>query len=155
MNMIENYKRRILLVLLVSISFTGGCSVLNAWVTESAGVARQEFGPSTALKKYEWFKDASSQLDKKRADIAVHEASIKNLERDYAGKPRSQWASDDRAQRNQLEAEASGIKASFNQLAAEYNSGMAKFNYSFANQGKLPEGATTPLPREYKTYLTR
>ena len=42
-----------------------------------------------------------------------------------------------------------------NQLCAEYNSAMSKFNYRFTNIGDLPEGATEPLPREYKPYINK
>jgi hypothetical protein len=45
------------------------------------------------------------------------------------------------------------MKYSFNQLAADYNAQMAKINYAFCNVGQLPQGATTPLPREYKPYI--
>ncbi len=141
------------IVLLTVFSLTG-CAVVDAWISESGSVARQELGPKAALKKYEWFKDASAELDKKKGDIEVQSASLKELEKAYAGKSRSEWMRDDRAEHNQLKAELNGLKASFNQLAAEYNSGMAKLNYSFANQGKLPEGASVPLQREYKTYIS-
>lgn len=143
------------ILLLGPLFVTGGCTVIDSWLNESGTVARKEFSPSATLKKYEWFKDASAQLDKKKSDITVSEATIKNLENAYTGLKRSDWSSDDRAEHNQLTAELNGIKASFNQLAAEYNSGMAKVNYSFANLGKLPEGAEVPLPREYKSYIVQ
>ncbi len=146
--------KQISILVLASLFLTEGCAVVDAWIGESGSVARQELGPRAALKKYEWFKDASAQLDKKKGDIEVQSASLKELEKAYAGKLRSEWTRDDRAEHNQLKAELNGLKASFNQLAAEYNSGMAKINYSFANQGKLPEGASVTLRREYKTYIS-
>ena len=63
-----------------------------------------------------------------------------------------QWPREDREQFNLWEQEVAGIKASYNMLAADYNAQMAKFNWAFAERGKLPEGATDPLPREYKPY---
>ncbi len=117
------------IMLLASYSLAG-CAVVDAWIGESSSVARQEIGPRAALKKSEWFKDASAQLDKKKSDIEVQSGSIKDIEKSYSGKPRYYWTRDDRAEHNQLKAELNGLKASYNQLAAEYNSGMAKINYS-------------------------
>src|SRR5215831_13256224 len=37
--------------------------------------------------------------------------------------------------------ELTGIVASYNSLAADYNAEMSKWNYRFANVGKLPAGA--------------
>ena len=142
-------------ILLAFLFLAQGCAVVDAWIGESSSVAQQEVGLKAVLKKYEWFKDASAQLDKKKGDIEVQEASIKELEKAYSGKARSEWTRDDRAEHNQLRAELNGLKASFNQLASEYNSGMAKINYSFANQGKLPRGASDPLQREYKKYIAQ
>lgn len=124
------------------------------WFAETAKVTQEEFGPRAMLQKYEWFKDAAAQLDKKQADVAVFEGRMKNMSADYKGVPRNKWPRDDREQYNVWSSEVAGVKASFNQLAAEYNSAMAKFNYAFANVGTLPRGAETPLPREFKTYVT-
>jgi hypothetical protein len=51
-----------------------------------------------------------------------------------------------------VQAEISGMKASFNDLAAEYNAAMVKINFAFINVGQLPQGATEALPREFKPY---
>lgn len=120
---------------------------------EAAKVAQEQFGPQALLSKYEWFKDASAQLDKKQADIGVYEGRFKRLEAAYAGVPRAKWARDDREQVSVWQSEASGVKASYNQLAAEYNAQMVKFNYRFTNVGDLPRGAGKPLAREYKPYI--
>jgi len=95
----------------------------------------------------------SAQLDKKVADINVYETRIINLKEEYKNIPRNKWARDDREQYSIWISELSGIKASYNGLAAEYNSAMSKFNYSFCNTGSLPEGASNPLPKEYKPYI--
>jgi hypothetical protein len=123
------------------------------WFGEAADVAQQQFGPQALLDKYEWFKDASAQLDKKQADISVYQKRFKDLQELYAGVPRAQWAREDREQLNIWQSEVAGVTASYNQLAAEYNAQMAKFNYRFANAGALPQGAEKPLPREYKPYI--
>lgn len=115
----------------------------------------KEFKPSALLKKYEYFKDVSAQLDKKIADIQVYNSRIEILKKDYNYLPRTQWGREDREQYNIWMSECAGIKASYNELAAEYNSAMSKFNYAFCNVGQLPQGATVPLPREYKPYLTQ
>lgn len=121
------------------------------WFSEAAQVARDEFGPREALRKYEWFKDAAAQLDKKRADIGIYQDQIASYAADY-GEARSKWPRDIRREAGQRRVELLGVRASYNSLAAEYNAQMAKFNYRFANVGELPAGATEPLPREFKPY---
>ena len=123
--------------------------------SEAVDVAVDEAGPRALLKKYQWFKDASAQLDKKTADIKVYDARFKSMEEGYKGQRRSEWAREDREQFNLWSSELAGIKASYNGLAAEYNSAMAKINWAFCNQGDLPKGADVPLPREYKPYVVQ
>jgi hypothetical protein len=125
------------------------------WWGDAMEVARDEVGPKALVKKYEWFKDASAQLDRKKADIEVFEGRQKRMDDDYKGKTRVEWAREDREQYNLWGNETAGLKASYNGLAADYNSAMSKINWSFANAGSLPQGATVPLPREYKPYLTQ
>ena len=133
---------------LVLISGCGGCN----WFREAKEVAQEELGPKELLRKYEWFKDASSQLDKKQADIKVYEKRITSMKENYEDVPRNKWAREDREQYNLWDSEVAGIKASYNTLAADYNAQMAKVNWRFANVGQLPEGAEDPLPREFKPY---
>jgi hypothetical protein len=123
------------------------------WFGEAAKVAQDQFGPQAMLAKYEWFKDASAQLDKKQADITVYEGRIKGMDATYQKLPRQKWPREDREQYNVWSSEVAGVKASFNLLAADYNAQMAKFNYRFANVGDLPKGAGKPLPREYRSYV--
>lgn len=122
------------------------------WFGEAAQVAHEEFGPRATLTKYEWFKDASAQLDRKKNDIGVFSAKQEELKKAYEGIPRPQWPRTDLEQYNQWASEIAGVKASYNDLAAEYNAEMAKFNWAFANKGMLPKGAKDPLPREFKPY---
>lgn len=124
------------------------------WFSEAAQVAQEEFGPRAMLEKYEWFKDAAAQLDKKRADIRVYKSRISHMKEDYKDVKRLDWPRSDREQFNLWRTEVAGVIASYNGLAAEYNSQMAKFNWRFANRGELPQGATEPLPREFKPYLS-
>jgi hypothetical protein len=135
-------------VIAASIFFTS-CRYVN----DAKDTAFKEFKPSTLLKKYEDFKEMSAVLDKKQADLKVYEARFQDLKDQYAGKPRSEWAREDREQYNLWSSEQAGISASYNDLAAQYNANMAKFNYAFCNVGTLPQGATEPLPREFKPYM--
>lgn len=122
---------------------------------EAVDVAFEEAGPRALLKKYQWFKDASAQLDKKTADMEVYDSRFKSMAEQYKGVPRTEWAREDREQYNLWTSECAGIRASYNGLAAEYNSAMAKENWRFCNAGDLPKGADKPLPREYKPYVTK
>lgn len=123
------------------------------WIGSAANVAQQQLDPALLLQRYEWFKDAAAQLDKKQADMIVYANRLKNLEAAYASVQRKDWPKEDREQYNLWLTEIAGIKASFNLLAAEYNAQMSKVNYRFTNTGELPRGATVPLPREFKPYI--
>jgi hypothetical protein len=140
--------------LLISIPF-GLMRSCRRVASEAVEVAHEEFGPRELLRKYEWFKDAAAQLDKKRADIGVYETRLKTMKEDYGDTPRKDWDRTDKEQRNVWLGEMAGVKASYNGLAAEYNSAMAKFNWRFCERGKLPEGATEPLPRDFKPYAAQ
>ena len=137
------------IVLLAAAGYTLG------WFQEAAQVTREEFGPRALLQKYEWFKDASAQLDRKRVDIGVYEARLEALEAAYDGAQRRDWDRVDKQQDNLWQAELAGVISSYNGLAAEYNAEMSKFNWRFANVGELPRGATQALPREYRPYEER
>lgn len=138
-----------MLMVLTTLVFMSGC--MRA-CNEAADVAHEEFGPRALLTKYEWFKDAAAQLDKKKADIKVYNSRLKLLVEAYDGAKRSEWTKEDREQHNLWSTEVAGVRASYNMLAAEYNSQMSKFNWQFTNAGQLPQGATEPLPREFKPY---
>lgn len=141
-----------ILVLMVAATLLGILGKGCGWFSEAAQVAREEFGPRELLRKYEWFKDAAAQLDKKRADMKVYDARLGALAEAYKGKSRGEWPRDDREQSSIWMSEAAGIRASYNTLAADYNAQMAKFNWRFCEAGRLPEGASEPLPREFKPY---
>ncbi|MBU2483265.1 MAG: hypothetical protein KJ760_19450 [Proteobacteria bacterium] len=141
--------------LLVICIILGIIGYFLGWFGEAAQVAQEEFGPRAALEKYEWFKDAAAELEKKQADIQVYATRIKTMEETYKDLPRQDWPREDREQYNIWTSEVAGVTASYNSLAAEYNAQMAKFNWRFANAGDLPEGAEKPLPREFKPYATQ
>ena len=126
------------LSLLLSLSlFTIQCN-------DAKDTVYNEFKVSTLLKKYEYFKDLSASIDKKRADIELYQIEVSSYTKE-----------DDKFYVEQRKSELIGIIAMHNQLCAEYNSAMSKFNYRFTNIGDLPEGATEPLPREYKPYINK
>jgi hypothetical protein len=125
------------------------------WFGEAVQVVREQFGPSAAIKKYEWFKDAAAQLEKKQADITVYDGRMTAMNETYKDLVRQKWPREDREQYNVWSSEVAGVKASYNALAAEYNAQMAKFNWRFANGGERPKGADQPLPREFKPYTTQ
>jgi len=117
------------------------------WFGSAATVVTHELDPQVLQQKYEWFKNASAQLDSKLATLNTYKNKISRGEK---------LADHDRVLREQLmvwEQEQQGVKASYNDLAAEYNSQMSKWNWRFCNVGGLPQGATQVLPREYKPYI--
>lgn len=151
-----SYIFTIFLIIVVASLGIGAVSFVIGYLNDGAQVVREETSPRALLKKYEWFKDASAQLDAKKANITAQELRLKALTDAYIvdGKPqpRSQWARTDLESFNQITAEISGVKASFNDLAAQYNAQMVKINFAFTNVGQLPQGASEPLPREFKPY---
>jgi len=116
------------------------------WCSDGIETVHQEFDPSVLLKKYEYFKDLSGAIDKKRADIEVYQSEIRN----YSIKDK-----DDKIYIQQRKAELIGIIAMHNQLCSEYNIAMSKFNYQFTNRGTLPATNLEPLPREIKPYINQ
>ena len=107
-------------------------------------VANKEFNVNALLKKYEYFKDISAAIDKKRADIEMYKSEIST----YKVEDKT-----DKEYIQQRKAELIGIISEHNNLCSEYNSLMSKFNYRFCNKGTLPETNLEPLPREFKPYI--
>lgn len=136
-------------VLLLLGGIAGG---VLGWFGEASAVAQKELGPNALLTKYQWFKDAAAQLDKKRADIAVYDKRLTDMKADYGDTTRSKWDRTDKEQMSIWQSERAGVIASYNGLVAEYNSAMAKINWRFANRGDVPHGSEA-LPREYREYI--
>lgn len=107
--------------------------------SDGAKTIEKQYSPSALLKKYEYFKDLSAAIDKKRADIEMYKEQIRE--------------EIDHVEKLQLKSELRGIISIHNQLCADYNSAMAKFNYRFTNKGDLPATNLEPLPREIKPYI--
>lgn len=119
-------------------------STILSTCNDGLETAQKEFKPSALLKKYEYFKDLSSAIDKKRADIEMYQSEIKDL---------PNIEKDDKEYLRQRKSELLGIISMHNQLVSEYNSAMVKFNYKLCNKGDMPYTNLEPLPREYKSYL--
>ena len=132
-----------------------GVGMFTGWFGEAAAVAKEEFGPRAILKKYEWLKDASAQLDAKNANLSRYAVKIDDLKADYEGVSRREWDRVDKQTMSQWRSELDGIAGSYNGLAAEYNSAMAQFHKKFANIGDPPAGASEimRLPKSYKPYV--
>lgn len=111
---------------------------------DAADVVHKEFDPSALLKKYEYFKDLSAGIDKKRADIEMYREEIAGM---------TIQDKDDKFYIQQRKSELMGIISIHNSLCSEYNSAMAKFNYRFTNAGDLPATNLEILPREIKPYI--
>lgn len=118
---------------------------------DALNTAKKEFAPSALLKKYEYFKQLSAAIDKKRADIAMYREEILSYYDDNS-KPLS-TDKNERFYLEQRKSELIGIISVHNQLVAEYNTRMVEFNYRFTNVGDLPYSNAEPLQREYKTYI--
>lgn len=97
--------------------------------TNTSKTIYNEFSSSAMLEKYEWFKDASSILDKKLSDIDIYQDKLDNLTESYKDIPRREWDRTDKETWNIWSQELAGIKSSYNRLAAEFNSNKSKFNW--------------------------
>lgn len=143
---------KIILLLAALSIFAGVVNYSLGLFQEVAQVSREELGPKALLKKYEWFKNASAQLDKKQADIQIYQSRMTSMMADYEGTRRKDWDRTDKESFNLWQTEVVGVIASYNGLAAEYNAQMSKVNWRFTNVGSLPAGATQVFPREFRNY---
>jgi len=141
----------LVILVLIAIPIVG---FVCSWVGEAAQVVKEEVSPRAIQAKYEWFKNTAAACDERRASIKVYESKLTNLEEDYEGISRREWDRTDKETMSLWQQEVAGIKASYNILASKYNAQMAKWNWRFCEAGRLPEGATEVLPREFKPYVT-
>ena len=108
-------------------AFSYGCS----WFGEAASVAREEFGPRAALKKYEWFVDQAKAIDAKVQDLANYKRITDGIRADH-DKEREAGRSIPRDERQALrlrEETQFGLIAVYNEMVAEYNAASRKFNW--------------------------
>jgi hypothetical protein len=114
--LLRNPVKGILLIILILgvIGIVGkGCGMAGFFVNDAVKTAKKEFSPSELLRKYEWFKDASAQLDKKQADIKVFEVKLT----EFDGLTRKEMDRTDKEQKAQWQVEVAGIRSSYNDLA--------------------------------------
>lgn len=114
------------------IAFIGLLAFGYSLISSSANVAKKEFGAEAALKKYEWFKDASNEIERKQNDISIYENKIEKL------------CKDDKSNNCMImQEQLFGLISSYNGLVADYNSASSKFNWDLFN--------TENIPTNYKT----
>ena len=113
-------------------AFTGDLSIGFGLIGSTTKVAKKEFGAEAALKKYEWFKDASNEIERKLKDISVYENKIEKL------------CSNDKSNNCMImQEQLFGLISNYNGLVADYNSASSKFNWNLFN--------TENIPTTYKT----
>ena len=135
-----------MIILVPSFIFVRSCSMAVNMADNGFKTVEQQFSPSELLKKYEYFKDLSAAIDKKRADIEMYQTEISS----YTISDK-----DDKFYIQQKKNELIGIISMHNSLCAKYNADMSKFNYRFTNAGDLPDTNLDVLPREYKPYINK
>ena len=114
------------------LAFIGVLSFGYSMLSSTAKVANKEFGAEAALKKYEWFKDASNEIERKLKDIQVYENKIEKL------------CSNDKSNNCMImQEQLFGLTSNYNGLVADYNSASSKFNWNLFN--------TENIPTNYKT----
>lgn len=97
------------------------------WFGEAATVAREEFGPRAAVKKYEWFKDKSNSLSAAEKRIKITKTALESFKKD-AG-PRKDWTFEDKDEYSRLTTDLRGQEAHFEQLKAEYRAACEKVHW--------------------------
>jgi hypothetical protein len=145
----------IALLLGVSAFSMQGCNYAH----ETGSVIRREVAPAVLQKRYNDFKDILASLDSIKADIEAYQSKLKSIKEEQVNAsgdaiPLSQWPQDIRFDYSQTKNELLGKIQAYNLLAARYNADMAKAQYAFTNVGQLPQGASEPLPREVRAYVT-
>jgi hypothetical protein len=115
------------------------------WFTETANVAKDEFGAKAALEKYEWFKDQYQRIEKTKADIATYEERVKSVDTQYSEYGnKAKWPADIRIQYNHAKQIArddlTAIVSNYNNLVKEYNAASSKFNWvPFKTESNKPK----------------
>ncbi len=116
----------VFLVIVAAIVFVIGVYVLD-WFGEATDVAKEEFGPRAALKKYEWFKNKSNSLSAAEKTIRITDGALTDF-KESAG-PRDKWTFEDKDEYSRLSTDLRGQKAHFEQLKAEYRAACEKVNW--------------------------
>lgn len=137
----------IILVLSVAVYIFG-------WFGEAAQVAKEEFGPSAALEKYEWFIDQANFIEKMNKDIEIFQNRITKVNKEFSayGENKSKWPPHIQIQYNDrisnVRDDLAAIMSQRNNLVKDYNAESNKFNWK-------PFKTKPDLPKEhYEEYQT-
>ncbi|MFA5853516.1 MAG: hypothetical protein WC866_00360 [Patescibacteria group bacterium] len=127
----------------VVLPITALCVVIGSlayglgWVGEAADVAREQHGPRASLKKYEWFVDQATYIDKMDADVKLYRQRVADTTTQYElthGKDRATWPPTAQMQYGedykQAKDDLLAIISQRNNLVREYNAQSEKFNWS-------------------------
>lgn len=134
--------RKILWVIVALIAI-GLCLSVGGWCLgwfgDAAQVAKQEFGPKAALKKYEWFVNQAESLKRSEANIKINEAQISQMQTDYQSTPLPQWPRDAREELARLKQVRTDLVMNYNRDVADYNAQSEKFNWEpFRSEAGVP-----------------
>jgi len=105
------------------------------WFGEAAKVAKEEFGPTAALQKYEWFIEQANRIEKMDKDVSMFELRLAKIEDQYEayGSDKSKWPPDIRVQYNreyqQGREDLLAVASQRNNLVRDYNAASEKFNW--------------------------
>lgn len=138
--------KKIAITLFILAVLFGGASYIFGWFSETAQVAKDEFGPKASLEKYEWFISQSNNIQKMDQDIKLVTERIASLDAQHTqsyGINKSKWPIDVRMQvtkeENTLNDQLVATKAQRNKLASEYNAQSEKFNWDlYRTDSKKP-----------------
>jgi hypothetical protein len=140
---------RVALPLIAVVALGGIVTRALGWWGEAADVAQTEFGPKAMLKKYEWFVDQASRIDKMDADVALYTKRVVGVADQYVstfGADKTAWSPAVQMQynseRTQARDDLMAIVSQRNNLVREYNAQSEKFNWSGFNTK-----ADRPKPR--------
>jgi hypothetical protein len=106
------------------------------WGGEAVEVGMEEFGPRSGLKKYEWFLEQASAIEKMDQDIKMFEDRVTKVEKQYKGygDDMSKWPLHIQAQYNREKQQARedliAIISQRNNLVKDYNAASEKFNWA-------------------------
>ena len=121
---------KIIAAIMVVMFMLSGLGMIFGWFGNAAAVAKKEFSPEASLKKYEWFIDASEQINKLDSDIKVYKDKqdmlcVEGMDR-IAREQCMTWGQ-----------EVAGIKSAYNDVVADYNAQSRKFNWDLYNTQKI------------------
>lgn len=130
----------------------GSVGYVLGWFSDTAQVAKDEFGPKAAMQKYEWFIDQANRIQKMDQDIinlrSKKESVSTQFETDYGKK--KDWDVITKAtyqkEINLATEQLNTTIAQRNGLAADYNAASEKFNWrGFKTDARKPVETFTPL----------